>query len=69
MLKPIMKAAFKLTLPALVAGVMIVAINFADAQQRPFQRRLVGTWTLVSGVTYQGETTSAPLGSRPLGTL
>src|SRR5437879_6606930 len=63
-----MNAIVKLTLPALVAGAMFAAADFAGAQQ-PVAQGVVSTWTLVSETAHQGGKTTEPLGPNPLGSV
>lgn len=58
----------KFTLPALLVGVMFAA-NFAGSQQPTTQGHLMGTWILVSETAYEGDKTSEPLGSNPVGSI
>ena len=59
----------KLTLRALVAGAMSAAASSASAEQPAVQGGIVGSWTLVSVTAHQGDKTTQPLGSNPLGSL
>jgi hypothetical protein len=59
----------ELTLPALVAGAMFAAVSSASAEQPTGQGSIVGSWTLVSVTAHQGDKTTEPLGSNPLGSL
>jgi hypothetical protein len=64
-----MNTIMKFTLPALVVGVVFAAANFAGAQQPTTQGHLVGTWILVSETAHEGDKTSEPLGSNPVGSI
>lgn len=64
-----MNAIAKLTARTLIAGAMLASAGFAGAQQTTQQGAVVGTWILVSEVAHQGEKTTQPLGSNPLGSI
>lgn len=64
-----MNGFVKFTLWALTAGVMLVLVGLAEAQQPMGQGAVVGTWMLVSETAHKGDKTTEPLGPNPVGSI